>query len=95
MTYIQCHFCNSTVDLDLFLLQAIACKMEPVLFVTVFLQVSLNKGLGEKHLENVWSKSDRLKRETTNMTNMTKMTKTFPSSQLFTFFSKSNSSLYW
>lgn len=37
MTYIQCHFCNSTVDADLFLLQLCAGNLDSDWFVqTVF-----------------------------------------------------------
>ncbi|XP_014668803.1 PREDICTED: E3 ubiquitin-protein ligase UBR3-like [Priapulus caudatus] len=29
MTYVQCHFCNSLVDPDIFMLQVCACKLDP------------------------------------------------------------------
>ncbi|GIY07185.1 e3 ubiquitin-protein ligase ubr3 [Caerostris darwini] len=38
MTYIQCHFCNSIVDADLFLLQLCAMKLDPDWFLTTVLQ---------------------------------------------------------
>lgn len=34
MTYIQCHFCNSMVDADLFLLQLCATRLDPDWFLT-------------------------------------------------------------
>ena len=37
MTYIQCHFCNSMVDADLFLIQQVATHVDPDWFIqTVF-----------------------------------------------------------
>lgn len=38
MTYIQCHFCNSIVDADLFLLQLCAMKLNPDWFVKTIMQ---------------------------------------------------------
>ncbi|XP_013419454.1 E3 ubiquitin-protein ligase UBR3-like [Lingula anatina] len=33
MTYIQCHFCNSLVDADMYLLQVCACGLDPTYFL--------------------------------------------------------------
>ena len=33
MTYIQCNFCNSMVDADLYLLQICATKLKPAVFL--------------------------------------------------------------
>lgn len=33
MTYIQCNFCNSMVDADLYLLQVCATKLQPDIFL--------------------------------------------------------------
>ena len=33
MTYIQCHFCNSMVDADMFLLQLCATRLDPSVFL--------------------------------------------------------------
>ncbi|XP_076360822.1 ubr3 ubiquitin ligase isoform X3 [Tachypleus tridentatus] len=38
MTYIQCHFCNSMVDADLFLLQVCATHLDPDWFLQTVLQ---------------------------------------------------------
>ncbi|GFY54890.1 e3 ubiquitin-protein ligase ubr3 [Trichonephila inaurata madagascariensis] len=38
MTYIQCHFCNSIVDADLFLLQICAMKLDPDWFLKTVMQ---------------------------------------------------------
>ena len=38
MTYIQCHFCNSMVDADMFLLQLCATRLEPATFITAVLE---------------------------------------------------------
>ncbi|GBM46721.1 E3 ubiquitin-protein ligase Ubr3 [Araneus ventricosus] len=38
MTYIQCHFCNSIVDADLFLLQLCAMKLDPDWFLKTIMQ---------------------------------------------------------
>ncbi|KAF8771573.1 E3 ubiquitin-protein ligase Ubr3 like protein [Argiope bruennichi] len=38
MTYIQCHFCNSIVDADLFLLQLCAMKLDPDWFLRTIMQ---------------------------------------------------------
>jgi len=37
MTYIQCHFCNSMVDADMFLLQLCATRLEPSIFLSAVL----------------------------------------------------------
>ena len=37
MTYIQCHFCNSMVDADMFLLQLCATRLEPSTFLKAVL----------------------------------------------------------
>ena len=38
MTYIQCHFCNSMVDADMFLLQLCATRLEPSTFISAVLE---------------------------------------------------------
>lgn len=38
MTYIQCHFCNSMIDPDLFLIQQLASKLSPDWFVRTVLE---------------------------------------------------------
>ena len=38
MTYIQCHFCNSMVDADMFLLQLCATRLEPSIFLKAVLE---------------------------------------------------------
>ena len=38
MTYIQCHFCNSMVDADMFLLQLCATQLEPAVFLRTVLE---------------------------------------------------------
>ena len=38
MTYIQCHFCNSMVDADMFLLQLCATRLEPSTFIQAVLE---------------------------------------------------------
>ncbi|XP_052094995.1 E3 ubiquitin-protein ligase UBR3-like [Mytilus californianus] len=38
MTYIQCHFCYSMVDADLYLMQICACKLDPDYFVRTVLE---------------------------------------------------------
>ncbi|XP_054716089.1 E3 ubiquitin-protein ligase ubr3-like [Uloborus diversus] len=38
MTYIQCHFCNSIVDADLFLLQLCAMKLDPDWFLKTVME---------------------------------------------------------
>jgi len=38
MTYIQCHFCNSMVDADMFLLQLCATRLEPSTFLSAVLE---------------------------------------------------------
>lgn len=38
MTYIQCHFCNSTVDADLFLLQYCAPRIDPDWFIQTVME---------------------------------------------------------
>ncbi|XP_077515931.1 ubr3 ubiquitin ligase isoform X2 [Amblyomma americanum] len=59
MTYIQCHFCNSMVDADLFLLQLCATNLEPDWFIrTVFERfhvwewLSLSPKQGNSYLES-------------------------------------------
>ena len=37
MTYVQCHFCYSMVDADIYLMQACACKLDPDYFVQTVL----------------------------------------------------------
>jgi hypothetical protein len=38
MTYIQCHFCSSMIDPDLFLIQQLSAKLAPDWFINVILQ---------------------------------------------------------
>ena len=38
MTYIQCHFCNSMVDADMFLLQLCATRLDPSVFLKSVLE---------------------------------------------------------
>ena len=38
MTYIQCHFCNSMIDPDLFLIQQLASKLSPDWFIQTVLE---------------------------------------------------------
>ena len=38
MTYIQCHFCKSMVDADLFLLQVLATQLPPNEFLNSILE---------------------------------------------------------
>ncbi|CAH1789984.1 unnamed protein product, partial [Owenia fusiformis] len=38
MTYLQCHFCNSMIDADLYLLQVCAAKLDPDYFITTLLE---------------------------------------------------------
>ena len=38
MTYIQCHFCNSMVDADMFLLQLCATRLDPGVFLKSVLE---------------------------------------------------------
>ena len=50
MTYIQCHFCKSMVDADLFLLQICATQLPVQLFLnTVLDQFGVRPWLGIKH----------------------------------------------
>ena len=37
MTYVQCHFCYSMVDADIYLMQVCACKLDPDYFVQTVL----------------------------------------------------------
>ncbi|WAQ93484.1 UBR3-like protein [Mya arenaria] len=38
MTYVQCHFCYSMVDADIFLMQVCACRLDPDYFVQTVLE---------------------------------------------------------
>lgn len=38
MTYIQCNFCNSMVDADLYLLQICATKLPPDIFLKTIIE---------------------------------------------------------
>lgn len=38
MTYIQCHFCSSMIDPDLFLIQQLSAKLAPDWFITIVLK---------------------------------------------------------
>lgn len=38
MTYIQCNFCNSMVDADLYLLQICATKLQPDVFLKTVIE---------------------------------------------------------
>lgn len=38
MTYIQCHFCNSMIDPDIFLIQQLASRLSPDWFIQVVLE---------------------------------------------------------
>jgi len=39
MTYIQCHFCKSMIDADIYLLQVISTQLPPTLFISSILDL--------------------------------------------------------
>ena len=53
MTYIQCHFCKSMVDADLFLLQLCATQLPVELFMNTVLDMfGIRPWLGIKYEKN-------------------------------------------